>query len=266
MRAKKGLLSIGELSKLTGASLRSLRYYESLGILIPAYVDPDSSYRYYSLEQAHLVELILLCIELDIPLKEFANFMDADKNIDFPALLAKGRLLAQVKMKTLERGLALIEQIDHQIQTSSAYPKGEIYTKVQEEQWFYVYPLQKSATQKEVINMVSTLWEVSYTPYLKNEAQTLAEYGLLHRHTEHGVKRFAFLEVTKQPPSNTIWHIPAGTYHCMQQDGTQIEDACKLFSSVLAGKHSFLAIEVEVFTPRHNMSMPTSELRVIELT
>ena len=40
------LISIGDLSKLTGVNIKSLRYYEKIGVLLPAYVDPDSRYRY----------------------------------------------------------------------------------------------------------------------------------------------------------------------------------------------------------------------------
>ena len=47
---KENLLSIGALSKQTGVHIKSLRYYDSLGILRPAYVDPCSGYRYYSLQ------------------------------------------------------------------------------------------------------------------------------------------------------------------------------------------------------------------------
>ena len=43
---KKRLFSIGKLSKLTGVHVQSLRYYETIGILKPAYIDPESNYRY----------------------------------------------------------------------------------------------------------------------------------------------------------------------------------------------------------------------------
>ena len=36
---RKRLFSIGKLSKLTGVHIQSLRYYETLGILNPAWVD-----------------------------------------------------------------------------------------------------------------------------------------------------------------------------------------------------------------------------------
>ena len=38
-------LSIGELAKLRNINVQSLRYYEKLGILVPAYINPESGYR-----------------------------------------------------------------------------------------------------------------------------------------------------------------------------------------------------------------------------
>ena len=73
---KKNFLSIGELSKITGVHIKALRYYDSLGILTPAYVDPDSGYRYYSFCQKAVVDAIQFCVELDIPLKDFHNYID----------------------------------------------------------------------------------------------------------------------------------------------------------------------------------------------
>lgn len=64
---KDNLLSIGALSKQTGVHIKSLRYYDSLGILRPAYVDPSSGYRYYNLQQIPVVGAIKLCIDLGIP-------------------------------------------------------------------------------------------------------------------------------------------------------------------------------------------------------
>ena len=72
---KKSLFSIGKLSKLTGVHIQSLRYYEELGILKPAYINPDSLYRYYTFSHMRIVEAIQYCADLDIPLKQFKNFI-----------------------------------------------------------------------------------------------------------------------------------------------------------------------------------------------
>ena len=55
---KQNLLTIGNLSKQTGVHIKSLRYYEQLGILRPAHTDPDTGYRYYTLSQSPVVDAI----------------------------------------------------------------------------------------------------------------------------------------------------------------------------------------------------------------
>ena len=77
---KSKLLTIGELSKKTGCSIKALRYYDLIGLLKPVYVDPNSNYRYYNFEQTRMVELIQICINLSIPLKEVKDLVFKDNN------------------------------------------------------------------------------------------------------------------------------------------------------------------------------------------
>ena len=46
-----GYMTIGEVAKVKQISIKALRYYEKIGILKPAYCDPDTGYRYYKNEQ-----------------------------------------------------------------------------------------------------------------------------------------------------------------------------------------------------------------------
>ena len=85
---KTKLLPIGAFAKLSGTNIKSLRYYDEIGVLPPAYVNPDTGYRYYALSQIHVVDAIQLCLELDIPLKQFPGFLDAQhKQIHYAKLL-----------------------------------------------------------------------------------------------------------------------------------------------------------------------------------
>ena len=90
----KQYLSIGEVAKTRGVNVQSLRYYEKLGILVPAYINPESGYRYYSLEQIMILDTILLCVELGIPLKQLKNYVDENGQLEFEKLLNAGRRLA----------------------------------------------------------------------------------------------------------------------------------------------------------------------------
>ena len=102
----KEYLTIGEFAKLHNVNQKSLRYYEQIGVLIPAWTDPSTGYRYYALEQLIEMDMILMCLELDIPLKEAQQYRNADQTLDIRHLLRDGQQKAQEKMHRLQDILA----------------------------------------------------------------------------------------------------------------------------------------------------------------
>ena len=54
----ENLIPIGEFASASLLSQKALRMYGENGLLPPAWVDPDSGYRYYRLEQLHTAALI----------------------------------------------------------------------------------------------------------------------------------------------------------------------------------------------------------------
>ena len=96
---RNSLLSIGEAAKLKNVSIKALRYYEKLGIFNPAYIDPQSGYRYYSPAQLFDLDVILTCGELGIPLKHILDYQTEQGTIDLRQLLIEGSELAEQKMK-----------------------------------------------------------------------------------------------------------------------------------------------------------------------
>jgi len=255
MARKNKLLSIGEISKLTGASLRSLRYYEKIGLLKPACTDPDSGYRYYTFDQTHHVELIMFCIELDIPLKELTTFTHADDMIDFRAFLAHGKEIAEQKLKRIKQGLNLICTLEHKMDLAEQYQVGQIYERELPQKFLHVKPCGASLKDLDLLELVASFADVSYA---ENEYDDLSEYGFLCEHTPAGAQYYAFLEVPKDRANKII---PAGTYLCRQSEDAQIEAVGGLFGERLTGD-SWLAVEAEIFTGRHKISKPIGEIRV----
>ncbi|WP_456818533.1 MerR family transcriptional regulator [Cellulomonas sp. URHB0016] len=68
-------LTIGELARRSGLSLKALRLYDARGILPPARVDPDNGYRYYSPDQLEQARTIALLRRLDMPLALVADVL-----------------------------------------------------------------------------------------------------------------------------------------------------------------------------------------------
>src|SRR5438445_184214 len=45
------LLPIGRFARLTGLTIRALRHYDELGLLAPAWIDPETGFRFYGIQQ-----------------------------------------------------------------------------------------------------------------------------------------------------------------------------------------------------------------------
>ena len=62
------MLKIGEFSKLSRVSIRSLRRYDEAGLLAPASIDPFTGYRYYSEGQLPTANRIRALRDMGFPL------------------------------------------------------------------------------------------------------------------------------------------------------------------------------------------------------
>lgn len=74
----KGHLSVGRFAQASLLSRKALRLYNQLGILVPAYVDPDSGYRYYSTEQLETAYYVRLLREMEMPLADVRRVLAAE--------------------------------------------------------------------------------------------------------------------------------------------------------------------------------------------
>ena len=101
--------TISEFAKLRDININSLRYYEKIGVLKPAYTDPDTGYRYYTPDQLSVLDAILLCINLDIPLKQLSEYKDENSYILNDKLYKAGKELAKNKIKQIQTELDKIE-------------------------------------------------------------------------------------------------------------------------------------------------------------
>jgi DNA-binding transcriptional MerR regulator/effector-binding domain-containing protein len=81
-------LSIGQFSRLTHLSVKTLRYYHEVGLLEPAVVDPDTGYRYYRPGQAHSAHLVRRFRDLDLPVADVKAVLAAQDRCARDAILA----------------------------------------------------------------------------------------------------------------------------------------------------------------------------------
>lgn len=70
-------LSIGDLARATGLTVRALRHYQDLGLLVPAGVNPATRYRAYDPEQLERALAIARLRRLGLPLTRIRDYLAA---------------------------------------------------------------------------------------------------------------------------------------------------------------------------------------------
>lgn len=81
-------LTIGDFSRATSLSIKTLRLYHSIGLLVPADVDPGTGYRRYTADQVSTAQVIRRFRSLDMPLEKISAVISApglDTRIDLAA-------------------------------------------------------------------------------------------------------------------------------------------------------------------------------------
>lgn len=129
----KKYLSIGEVSKIKNVSVKSLRYYGELGILPPIYINKETGYRYYCVEQLVIVDLIIVCLNLDIPLKNFRNYLSEDGCVDIGKLFLDGQQIVNEKVSRLKNSISFLGSMSKHLERTNKVKnnKGEFIQYIQ---------------------------------------------------------------------------------------------------------------------------------------
>lgn len=102
--------TIKQLAKLSGVSTRTLRFYDEIGLLKPAFYG-ENQYRYYQEEQLLLLQQILFFRELEFPLNEIKRILSAN---DFDKINSLQQHKSSLQ-SNVERTQTLIQTIDKTI-------------------------------------------------------------------------------------------------------------------------------------------------------
>src|SRR5262249_24016708 len=105
------MIRIGDFARLARVSVRALRHYEAKGLLRPGYVDTQSRYRYYDLQQLATLERVLLLKDLGLPLGVIRDLLGATDR-EFRAALASHRRQLQSQLLEQEAMLARLGALE----------------------------------------------------------------------------------------------------------------------------------------------------------
>lgn len=99
---------IKEFAQLCDVSVRTLHYYDEIGLLKPAFVDETTGYRYYNEKSVVKMQEILFYRELDFSLKSITDIVSSE-NYDTKNALKEQKNLLILKKERLERLISAID-------------------------------------------------------------------------------------------------------------------------------------------------------------
>jgi DNA-binding transcriptional MerR regulator len=121
---------IGEFSKLSQVTVKTLRYYDKIGLLTPAQVDRFTSYRYYSADQLPRLNRILALKGLGLSLDQIARLLEDDLPPDqIRGMLRLKQMEIQEQLDTEGARLARVEQRLRHIEQEETMPRQEVALK-----------------------------------------------------------------------------------------------------------------------------------------
>ncbi|MBR2953212.1 MAG: MerR family transcriptional regulator [Clostridia bacterium] len=129
-------MQIKEFAELTGVSVRTLHYYDEIGLLSPAYVDEHTGYRFYDDNSILRMQEILFYRELDFSLKSIGKILSSE-NYDKEKALAEQKKLLTLKKERLERLISAIDRATKGENVMNAFDNNEFekYKQEAQEKW-----------------------------------------------------------------------------------------------------------------------------------
>lgn len=139
----KELFTIGQMSRLFATKISTLRYYDEIGLLKPAYTDSNSGYRYYSTPQFERLNTIKYLRALDIPLEKIAGFFDSKDLFHLLHLLEEQQQLIRQQIQKLQR-------IDCKLQSRLLQIADAADSTLEEIQQMLIPPREVAFLRKEI--------------------------------------------------------------------------------------------------------------------
>ncbi|MBQ9943137.1 MAG: MerR family transcriptional regulator [Clostridia bacterium] len=150
-------MQIKEFADFTGVSVRTLHYYDEIGLMKPAWVDPITGYRYYDEQSLLRMQEILFYRELDFSLKSIGDMLSSP-DYDRQRALEDQKKLLTLKKERLERLILAIDGAAKGENVMTAFDKHafEKYKEEAKEKWGQTAAYQEHAEKTR--NYTNQTW------------------------------------------------------------------------------------------------------------
>ena len=109
------MFTIGDFSKITGLTVKTLRFYHEEGLLLPSHVDPATGYRYYDRSKIETARVITHLRSLDLSLEEIGAILrSAGDDADLREVMRRQKAALETKIRRYREIVRSLDQFLNQ--------------------------------------------------------------------------------------------------------------------------------------------------------
>ena len=147
------MLTIGEFSNICKVSTKTLRYYAEIGLLLPNEVNPETGYRYYSIDQLETMLLINRLKSYQFSLEEIGEILRSEEEQEAKLYIALSRKAKEIGNQSRKLNETL-EQLSSDISNLKAGKSMMSYletidVQLTEVQLMYLLSIRKMVNEQE---------------------------------------------------------------------------------------------------------------------
>lgn len=262
----KNLFSIGEVAKIKKISIKALRYYHKMGILIPRYIDKYTGYRYYSIDQFIYIDIIKGCRALGtsiVELQQIFKDCNTDKLLKF---LKLKRSEAEENITRMNEIIKNIDILNISVENSKNILKNnKITIKFFEQRYVITAPCKEAGSLKELLyysDLEKTIED--------NNLRISLERGIIYKINSDGdiEPRYVFSgleESSNIKVKNKIKILPKGKYLTLVYNSKNEDE--RIRKMIDYAKENNLKIksfiEVELFNDLFNVESYNCQIQML---
>lgn len=219
------MYSIGKFSKLCDVPVKTIRYYNDIGLLEPSFIDQVTGYRYYDYDKIEELKTIQVLKNCHFSLKEIEQVTKGQNDREDLELRLTNKIQElEGQQEMIAQQIHTIVQVKNSLKSAETLtPKPTLSTGyIEERSKIHVLSIREKINIIDMDRLVQKLFERIYAYQLEIDGELLA---IFHQHDRHqNAADVELLLPVKASQQNTnIKEIPEGMYACINVKGPYSE-------------------------------------------
>ena len=273
MSKQEHLIPIGTMARINRITSPTLRYYDRIGLLKPKRTDPDTGYRYYSLEQNARLDIISYMKEMGMSISEISEILQKEDLNLIEEILSRKNEQFYKEMETLKIRQDFVRSAIDSIERYRKAPStGTTSLEYIDQRYIWSIPCSENFYEKDLECYERLLTQLR-SALISSDFPQVHSYNTgtsilqkdftKQRYIADKVFIFADYPLAKRYPNMTV--LPSGMYACIYADKYEDElpfaqklyDYCRDKGYLISGDYICEVLtEFNVFdADRRNMFM-----------